>query len=220
MVVTPTTSQCQSSALAVRPRYESGNPGGHKSRPPGSERRDHRQRQPDEKKRKAHQSELRERLEVERVPVSDDESDRPPLVPEVLERARAVPGRQLLVARVPRDPQLLASPVPRDVEEPLVEVCSRDGVTVEPIAKLGHTPNRASDCDQTTDDGTGCDRDENEVERPPRAPVDGDAPSHDMSSEGEEGGTGGQDDDDESQSMTLSLPLRRDCVLTRERLLA
>ena len=90
------------------------------------EERGHEQRQPDD-------AELGERLHVERVTVAHDQERRPSLVPEILERPRALADEWMLATGVPGDAKLLASPVPGDAEEPLVEVDSHDRVGVETL---------------------------------------------------------------------------------------
>ena len=72
--------------------------------------------------------ELGERLHVERVPVAHDEQVRAPLVPQVLERARAVAGERLVAACIPGDAKLLAPPVSGDAEEAIVQVDIADGL--------------------------------------------------------------------------------------------
>ena len=107
--VTPTISQCQSNAAAAahaaeRAKSRSGEPRvvarGRSERRAGATA-PHEQREPDE-------AELGERLHVERVRIANDEEVGSPLVPEVLERARAVPDERTLASCVPGDAKLLA----------------------------------------------------------------------------------------------------------------
>src|SRR5207342_1631192 len=64
---------------------------------------------------------LREGLEVQRVRVPDDEVRTSVLVPQDLEGSRAVPDHEVLTRGVPGNVVLLASTVPREAEQPIVQ---------------------------------------------------------------------------------------------------
>ncbi len=174
--VTPTISQCQSKALAAAHAANAPTPVATKRwrrarTPPTASARSapSEERQPDE-------AELGERLHVERVPVAHDEQVGTSLVPEVLERSRAVSDQRTLAARVPRDAKLLAPAVSGDAEEPVVEIDTDHRVGVEASARacrwqqLG--PPTATRATTTVATATA---DERDVERSTRASGHGEA---------------------------------------------
>ena len=133
--VTPTTSQCQSNALAAIQASSAPVPDATNRVLRARSSRDEQEEECGDKERESDQPELRERLHVEGVPVAHDEQVRAPLVPQVLERASSVAGERPVAACIPGDAKLLAPAVSGDAEEALVQV---------DVADAGSDVNRSS----------------------------------------------------------------------------